>query len=154
MLSSVADRLGRSSLIRQIDRDDGWWESRDLTIVDRGGVGLDLQALVENHGNGRCLWRLRIRARATAAVPTLCGFAAINLLWSGAPAAWAIGLLVASAVAFTDLVATSVVVATTCDDVAASAGMVPFERSPLCADRPRSWGAVAFGARAGERAAR
>src|SRR5262249_59474692 len=63
LLTLVADRLRRQRAFRYIELDSGWWEDRDLTIVNRLRCRVDIRALVEDHGEGRCLCRLRTRSR-------------------------------------------------------------------------------------------
>src|SRR5262249_57050047 len=64
LLTIVADRLRRQRGFTYIELDHGWWEDRDLTIVNRLWFRVDIRALVEDHGGGRCLCRLRTRAPA------------------------------------------------------------------------------------------
>ena len=132
LLSAVADRLRRVRVVKQIDLDDGWWEDCDLTIVDWCGARFDAQALVEDHGDGRCLCRLRIRSRViSAAVPLMCGLASVALLrWSGA-IAWSIGAVVAALIAIGDVMATSYALSTALDRMAAELGLLPMRSSGM-----------------------
>ena len=66
--SRLANRLRQQRAVRQIEIDSGWWEDRDLTVINRTWFRLDVRALVEEHGGGKCLYRLAVRSRLTAAV--------------------------------------------------------------------------------------
>jgi hypothetical protein len=123
VLSAIADRLGHDAAVRHVDVDDGWWEDHDLTIAIRGGIRLDVQALMEDHGGGRSLCRLRIRPRLAAApIPAMCGALALTLFPGAPPAVWWLGALVVGA-AFGDVVLTSIALATALAEGAARAGM-------------------------------
>jgi GT2 family glycosyltransferase len=63
LLQLAADRLRHQRAVRSIEVDDGWWQDRDVTIVDRAGLEVDLRILVEEHAGGRCLYRFGIKAR-------------------------------------------------------------------------------------------
>jgi GT2 family glycosyltransferase len=80
LLNAMADRLRQQRAVRQIELDHGWWQDRDLTILDRRWFRVDVRALVEDHGGGKCLHRFSVRSRLTAA-------AALPLLLSIAGAA-------------------------------------------------------------------
>ena len=71
-----------SGRCRQIELDSGWWEDRDLTIANRTWFRLDVRALVEDHGGGKCLHRVAVRSRLTAAaaLPLLVAVAAAGAL--------------------------------------------------------------------------
>ena len=115
LFSSIADRLRRQRAARQIELDSGWWEDRDLTVLDRPWFRLDLRALVEDHGHDKCLCRVRMRAQVTGMpVPIVAACAVVMLLDATGLVAWpvaasAVGLL-AIAIALKDMVSTSRVV--------------------------------------------
>lgn len=90
LLRAIADRLRQKRAVRHIELDSGWWEDRDLTIVDRSWFRLDLRALVEEHGGGRCLYRFAMRSRVTSAgaLPLLFLLLAIVGLDSAALVPW------------------------------------------------------------------
>jgi O-antigen biosynthesis protein len=67
LLHLVADHLRHRRAVREIELDSGWWEDRDLTIVDRTWFRLDARVLIEDHGGGNCLHRFAIRLRPTGA---------------------------------------------------------------------------------------
>jgi len=141
LLSAIADRLRRQRAVRHIELDSGWWEDRDLTIVNRVYFRLDVRALVEDHGNGRCLCRLRMRSRMTAAiVPFVLSVATVILLHAAGVIAWPIGAIVvgllAAAIAVGDLVATSSIVSNAVDSVAAESGMFPMRSEEKQASQP------------------
>jgi hypothetical protein len=128
LFSSIADRLRRQRAARQIELDSGWWEDRDLTVLDRPWFRLDVRALVEEHGQERCLCRIRMRAHAMAiVVPLMAAFAAVLLVDAAGLVAWpiaaAIAVLLATAVALKDIVSTSRAVWHAVDQVTAEAGM-------------------------------
>jgi GT2 family glycosyltransferase len=135
LLSGIADRLRRQRAVRSIELDSGWWEDRDLTIVNRVWFRLDVRALVEDHGHGRCLCRLRLRPRLTSAVvPVLLGITAMLILsltdvmtWSHAATAVA---LVGGTLAAGDMVLTSSMVSNAVKSVAAESGMLTMPDRP------------------------
>ena len=66
VLWALADRVRRQRIVRNVEMDSGWWEDRDVTIVDQAWFRLDVRALVEEHESGKCLCRLAMRSRFTA----------------------------------------------------------------------------------------
>jgi GT2 family glycosyltransferase len=162
LLSAIADRLRRERRVRYIELDSGWWEDRDLTVVNRGWLRLDIRALVEDHGGGRCLCRLRMRLPVTAAIlPLVLGIAAVTVLHRAGLIAWPLGAIVFGVVAATiavgDMVVTSSALSNTVDRVAAELGMSPMESHEKEASRlvphevPRSAGSSGPGTMAGAR---
>jgi GT2 family glycosyltransferase len=142
MFSSIADRLRRQRAVRQIELDSGWWEDRDLTVLDRPWLRLDVRALVEEHGQGRCLCRIRMRAQATAIlVPMMAAFAAVMLADAAGLVAWpiaaAVAALLATAVALKDIVSTSRAVWHAVDQVAEESAMTPLGSSDTQTKTPR-----------------
>lgn len=128
LFSSIADRLRRQRAARQIELDSGWWEDRDLTVLDRPWFRLDVRALVEEHGQERCLCRIRMRAHAMAIlVPLMAAFAAVLLVDAAGLVSWpiatAVAVLLAAAIALKDIVSASRAVWHAVDQVAAEAGM-------------------------------
>jgi hypothetical protein len=63
LLSTIVERLRTARFGRGVHVDDGWRSDRDITV----GLGLwgwvDLRALVEDHGAGKCLLRVRLQLR-------------------------------------------------------------------------------------------
>jgi GT2 family glycosyltransferase len=130
LLSAIADRLRRQRAVRHIELDSGWWEDRDLTIVDRAWFELDIRALVEDHGDGRCLCRLRMRSRVNAAIlPFVLSIATVMLLHTTGLIAWPLGAtvvgLLAGGIGLGDMVVTSSIVANAINSVAAEFEMLP-----------------------------
>jgi O-antigen biosynthesis protein len=130
LLSAIADRLRRQRAVSHIELDSGWWEDRDLTILNRLWLRLDVRALVEDHGDGRCLCRLRMRSRVTAATfPLVLGIAAVVFLHAAGLIAWPLGATVVGLLegvfAVGDIVGTSSTVSNAVETVAAEFGMVP-----------------------------
>jgi hypothetical protein len=78
VLSALADRVRCQGIVRNVETDSGWWEDRDMTIVDQAWFRLDVRALVEEHESGKCLCRLAMRPRITAA-PLLALAAGVGL---------------------------------------------------------------------------
>jgi hypothetical protein len=78
VLSAVAERVRRQRIVRNVETDTGWWEDRDVTIVDRAWFRLDIRALVEEHEAGKCVCRLAMRPRMTL-MPLLSVAAGIAL---------------------------------------------------------------------------
>jgi GT2 family glycosyltransferase len=130
LLLAVADRLRRQRAVRHIELDSGWWEDRDLTIVNRLWFRLDVRALVEEHGDGKCLCRLRMRSRVTASgVPLALALAAVAALHVSGLIAWPLGAtivgILAGVVAIGDVVMTASIVSHEVDSVANAFGMLP-----------------------------
>ncbi len=118
---------GASARRRQIELDSGWWKTAIWTVLDRPRFRLDVRALVEEHGQERCLCRIRMRAHAMAIlVPLIAASRRRPLLDAGGLVAWPIAAAVAAplatAVALTDVVSTSRAVRHAVDQVAAEAG--------------------------------
>jgi hypothetical protein len=63
LLTTIVERLRTARFGRDVHVDDGWRSDRDITV----GLGLwgwvDLRALVEDHGAGKCLLRVRLQLR-------------------------------------------------------------------------------------------
>jgi hypothetical protein len=88
VLGAISERLERDAAICRIDIDRGWWPDRDVTVVVRGGVRLDVQALIELHDGRRCLCKFRIRPHVIVpSFSTVCGVLAAIVLPLGGPAA-------------------------------------------------------------------
>lgn len=142
LLSAIADRLRRQRAVRHIELDSGWWEDRDLTIVNRIWFRLDMRALVEEHGDGKCLCRVRMRARVTGALtPLLLAAAAVaglRVAGFGWPIAAAMVVLLAIVLALGDLVMTSSIVSHAVSEVTAQFGMLPMTLEDVRAPRPVS----------------
>jgi O-antigen biosynthesis protein len=134
LLRSMADRLRQQRVVRHIELDTGWWEDRDLTIVDRTWFRVDVRSLVEDHGGGKCLHRFALRSRLTAAigVPLLLGIAAAAALrYTGMPWLAALALVAAAGViaAIAGILSTSRVVLEALEAAAAEFKITPITSS-------------------------
>ena len=100
LLTRLVDRLRMARFTQHIWVDDGWQPDRDISVALGLWAWAHLQAVVEDHGAGRCLLRARVYLRPRAAA---CALAALLLLAatigaaSGAPAIGA-GISVAAVV--------------------------------------------------------
>jgi GT2 family glycosyltransferase len=63
LLPRIVDRLRLHNFGREIQIDDGWCDARDVSVAVGIWAWVHLQALVEEHGAGRCLFRARVRLR-------------------------------------------------------------------------------------------
>jgi GT2 family glycosyltransferase len=147
VLCTLADRVRQQRIVRNVELDTGWWEDRDATIVDHAWLRLDVRALVEDHGSGKCLCRVVMRPRMTA-TPLLAlasGIVVIAVLGRADLIAWSPG---ASLIGFWTMALTVVhmtvssrVVTSAMNGLEAELGLLP-----LSPDRDRS-SAPAPGAR-------
>jgi GT2 family glycosyltransferase len=127
-LGSAAHRLRQQRAVRLIELDSGWWENRDLTIINYTWFRLNVRALVEDHGGGHCLHRVAVWSRPTAAAaPYLVAAAGAVLALRYTGLSWVASttivgtLTLAGAVA--SILATCGVVLKTLGAVAESCGM-------------------------------
>lgn len=133
LLTIVANRLRRQRAFREIELDSGWWENRDLTVVSRLWFRVDIRALVEDHGGGRCLCRLRTRAHLTpAGVPLLLGVAAVPLLSAAGIVAHPLGTsvvvgLLGGAIVLGEMLMTCSAISSAVDGLAADLLIAPME---------------------------
>ena len=104
LLTRITRRLETASVGRAIDAHDTWQQERDLAVATGRWGWLDLRTLLEEHGQGRCLFRVTARHRltpfgATAGAVVAVGVAASLLAGSvaAAAAAFAAAGLVAAA---------------------------------------------------------
>ena len=129
LLQAIADRLRHQLAIRRVESDDGWWEDRDVTITDGAGLQFDLRALIEEHADGKCLFRfaLQQRFRLLMLLPCISGLTAAMAL-SGSifrwPLALAVGLGLAGA-AFARVASSARLIARTIAAVTNELGIVP-----------------------------
>ena len=98
VLAKLTDWLRLSRSVDTIEVDDGWRSDRDLSVAIGRLVWLDLRAVVEDHGHGKSLLRLAMRARPTrlggflgGAVAMAVGIATLGAL-SGSTGAAVIGV--------------------------------------------------------------
>jgi len=77
LLTSVVERLRSARVGREVHVDDGWRSDRDVSV----GVGawgwIDLRAVVEDHGAGKCLLRVRLQLRLRSATMLLLALPAV-----------------------------------------------------------------------------
>ena len=98
VLAKLTDWLRLSRSVDTIEVDDGWRSDRDLSVSIGRLVWLDLRAVVEDHGHGKSLLRLAMRARPTrlggfvgGAVAMAIGIATLGVL-AGSTGAAVIGV--------------------------------------------------------------
>jgi hypothetical protein len=96
LLTRVVERLRLLRFGRGIHVDDGWRPDRDISVALGPWAWAHVQALVEDHGTGRCLFRARIhvRPRALAAILAAVTIAIAAVVVTGE------GSLVVAAAAF------------------------------------------------------
>jgi Glycosyl transferase family group 2 len=143
LLRALADRLRQQRAVSQIEIDSGWWEDRDLTVVRQGWFRLDVRALVEDHGGGRCLQRFAVHSRLTtaAALPLLIAIATAGMLrYTGVSWFVAIAIVASTAllIAARGVLAASRLIFRALDAVATGLGMAvlpPYQTArPVAAD--------------------
>ena len=87
LLTRIARRLEAKAVSRAIDAHDTWQQERDLAVATGRWGWLDLRTLMEEHGQGRCLFRVTARHRltpfgATVGTALACGIGISLLLGS------------------------------------------------------------------------
>ena len=102
LLTRIARRLEATSVGRAIDAHDTWQQERDLAVATGRWGWLDLRTLMEEHGQGRCLFRVTARHRlapfgATVGATVAGAIGASLLLGSVAAAVVCAGAGVAAA---------------------------------------------------------
>jgi hypothetical protein len=103
LLTRVVQRLRVMRFGHGIQIDDGWRADRDISVAVGIWAWAHVQALVEEHGAGRCLFRARVQLKPRAASATLLALGAaaavLSVLYNwqlfGAALATAIVVLVA-----------------------------------------------------------
>ena len=108
-LTRLTTALRRSRAVRTVVVDEGWSDDRDVSVLVGRWGWLDVRALVEDHGSGKCLLRLSTHLRPTAfgltAALTL-GVVLLSAIGAGVAYRWPVAgavaaLLTAAASAFT-----------------------------------------------------
>jgi hypothetical protein len=94
LLTSMTERLRTTALTRSLELEDHWPAARDIRVPVWPVAWLDLLVLVENHGAGRSLVRIRYRLQP-AALTTVAGVAILALPLARFQDATAAALLVA-----------------------------------------------------------
>ena len=87
LLTRIVDRLRLARFGRGVQVDDGWWPERDISVALGPWGWAHVQALVEDHGMGRCLFRARLQVRlrpGTVVVAALMVAAALLAVLNGA----------------------------------------------------------------------
>jgi GT2 family glycosyltransferase len=75
LLLRIMERLRIAGVGSGVHVDDGWRSDRDISVALGSWCWAHVRTLVEDHGTGRCLWRVRMVVR-----PRLGGIALIVLL--------------------------------------------------------------------------
>ena len=141
LVVAIADRLRRQRIVKNVELDSGWWEDRDLTMVDHAWFKVDVRTVVEDHGDGRCLCRLAMRSRMTATLPAalVSGGAAITVLQRAGLIGWPAGAAVVAlwtiVLPVVDMSIAARVLSRAINGVAAELGLMPIERGT---DRSRT----------------
>lgn len=129
-LVAVADRLRGQRVVRRIELDSGWWEDRDVMIVDRALFRFDMRVLVEDHGDAGSLYRFSVQSRlAVGAFIGLLAIPALTLLLhrvtgAGWVASAGFSGLATMGIALIQVVASWRVIADALDAVAIESGML------------------------------
>ncbi len=63
VLTELSGELRASRPAPLVETDDGWRPDRDLSLDLDGWGRLDVRSLIEEHAQGRCLWRIGTRLR-------------------------------------------------------------------------------------------
>ena len=135
LLTRFTDWVRRSRAVQTLEIDHGWSGDRDVSIGIARSLWLTVLALVEDHGAGKCLLRIRIQLRLTAlggAQAGAVGFSLLGLGFRGATvgliaAGLSLGLLL---VAVWRVACAITLVRATAGDVAAEAGMIAMTSIP------------------------
>lgn len=96
LLTRITRELRARAVGRALDAHDTWQQERDLAVATGRWGWLDLRTLLEEHEEGRCLFRVGVRHRlaplgAAVGMLTGAGLAASLLLGAGLPAALFLG---------------------------------------------------------------
>jgi O-antigen biosynthesis protein len=161
LLTRFTDGFRRSRAVQTLEIDHGWSGDRDVSIGIARSLWLTVLALVEDHGAGKCLLRIRIQLRLTALGAALAGAAGLSLLGLGfrgatvglAAAGLSLGLLF---FAVWRVAWATTLVRATVGAVAAEAGMIAMTSIPRPEPTAHSFPWLAHSPRSasfGERAA-
>ena len=71
VLGRLVERLRLSRVATRFGADDGWWTDRDISIAVAPALSLDLRSMIEDHGGGKCLFRVGIHLRGAWIVAAL-----------------------------------------------------------------------------------
>jgi hypothetical protein len=99
LLDEIVLGVRRRRAVPYVEVDPGWWTERDLSVPVLPLVRLDLRSLVEHHGGGRCLVRVRLRLHAAwrlAAGAALLAGAGWAIAGPGVGPPWIVGLSAAA----------------------------------------------------------
>jgi len=77
LLTNVVERLRTARFGRGVHVDDGWRSDRDVSVGLGAWGWVDLRAVVEDHGAGKCLVRVRLQLRLRPGTMLLLALAAV-----------------------------------------------------------------------------
>jgi GT2 family glycosyltransferase len=144
LLNRMVQRLRVMRVGRGIEIDDGWRADRDISIAVGRWAWAHVQALVEEHGTGRCLFRARVQVRPRLSAALLVGAAAaaaalaLRYDWTLIAAALGATLLALLARAIHLTIRDVRQLAAAITDVAREHAMLRLDRSPLPPAQPVS----------------
>jgi sugar lactone lactonase YvrE len=140
ILLQFTDWLRRSRAVRLIEIDDGWSHDRDVSVLVGRWAWLDVRALVEEHANGRALWRVSMYLRPTsigglaavtlAAALLAASSAGLALRWPAAAVTAAIVSIVATGYALWRTAQTTAIVQRGIAAIAEQSSMVVMKSGP------------------------
>jgi sugar lactone lactonase YvrE len=143
-LTELAGELRAARPSGRVDTDDGWRADRDLSVAVSRWGWLHVQALVEEHADGRCLLRFVVRLRPSfngvvqalglALVLVVATSAAIALRWPSVSLLSAVAVGAVFAGAFWQTARVSALLYRALQRVTQAAGMIPM---PARADSGR-----------------
>ena len=142
LLTRITRGLQARAVGRAIDAHDTWQQERDLAVATGRWGWLDLRTLLEEHEEGRCLFRVSARHRlapfgAMVAMLTGAGLAASLLLGSGPAAVVFLGSGLAAAVSMCRRIAqVDAGVRAVVEEVAGRQGLLVMRGKELAARAP------------------
>lgn len=142
LLTRITRGLQAHAVGRAIDAHDTWQQERDLAVATGRWGWLDLRTLLEEHEEGRCLFRVGVRHRlapfgAMVGMLTGAGLAASLLLGAGLTAALFLGSGLTAAVAMCRRIAqVDAGVRAVVEKVASQRGMLVMRGQDLAARVP------------------
>ena len=82
LLGRTVEQLRAARFGRGIQVDDGWRPDRDISIAIGPWAWAHIRALVEDHGTGRCLFRVRVHVRPRRTLIVTVALTAIAGAWT------------------------------------------------------------------------
>ena len=149
LLTRITRGLEARAVGRAIDAHDTWQQERDLAVAVGRWGWLDLRTLLEEHEEGRCLFRIAARYRlapfgAALGMTISAGCAASLLAGAGLPAAlFLAGGFVAAASTCRRIARVDAGVRAVVEEVAARYGMLVMRGRPAAAPHPAAGAAGA-----------